>query len=660
MRGGRGDELRNKGGTPTPALPLGTGRGGRQGSGGRWPLVICLALAAVYALLAWTASAQKSATIDEPAHAATGWFMLWRGDYRLSPDVPPVWEDFISVLMGPNALKYDPNAEAYHTLSVRRDQTAFAVHTLYQTPGNDGLEIVRRGRMMALLVALALAGLIGKWAWELGGGVCAVAAMSLFCLDPNFLGHGPLVKNDVAITLAYLAAAYALWRCGKKLAWDAAAGAIAVTAVAVGVKFSGLLLGPVMVAVLGCRAIDGRPWEIFGRNVSRRSGKLLAALGICVATALFTYSSIWASYRFRFDPGPNGLMLDESKLVDFLRYVETFKRVNHPPTLEEQAEWTPSLTARSLFFAEEHHLLPQAWIYGYLYTVGGTEERLSYLAGIFYNGGRWYYFPLAGFIKSPAATIVALVVALAVGLRFLRRGGLNDFESRWNALGLGIPLAAYALVAETTHVNIGLRHAFPIYPFVFIAIGLAAGRIWAGGRAARGVMIVLLVGLAAETAAAFPNYISFVGVAAGGQSHAYDLLSDSNLDWGQDLPLLKNWQERNPGVLLYLEYFGMCDPAAYGIQYVNLPGDANQAGGYEFGPPPRNPGAAGVIAVSATKLHLLQHYAQPPAWFELIRGKSPVEVLGGTIYLFEYEGGGNGRGAALGEAKEEPSPQPSP
>jgi hypothetical protein len=303
---------------------------------------------------------------------------------------------------------------------------------------------------------------------------------------------------------------------------------------------------------------------------------------------------------------------------------------NHPPTPEQLAAWEPGLLTRFMLAAEQHHWLPQAWIDGFIMTQSGSESRLCYLAGMFYNGGKWYYFPMAAFFKAPLATIVAVVLAAWIGLGVGRSGLLRDGERRWNALALAVPGAVYAMVAITSNVNIGLRQAFPVYPFVFIAIGLAAARVWVY-RPARIVMGVLALGLATETAAAYPNYIDFFGIACGGSSAGFKWLSDSNLDWGQDLPLLAEWQKSHAETPLYLDYFGRCDPAAYGIQYFNLPG------GYEYGPPVTEPRGACEIAVSSTHLRLLYAYDQPPGWFALIRGREPEKVLGGSIYLFRVD-----------------------
>ena len=71
----------------------------------------------------------------------------------------------------------------------------------------------------------------------------------------------------------------------------------------------------------------------------------------------------------------------------------------------------------------------------------------------------------------------------------------------------------------------------------------------------------------------------------------------------------------------------MCDPEFYGINYTNLPG------GYPFGPPVEQPQGEGIIAVSATAL---QGVYLGPEMYAQLRAREPLEVLGGTIYLYKH------------------------
>src|SRR5277367_1519647 len=70
----------------------------------RLAAVVCGILCVGFASVSWVAASGKSATYDEPLHVATAWLNLWRGDFRLSPDVPPLWEYWIGLPLGKDAM----------------------------------------------------------------------------------------------------------------------------------------------------------------------------------------------------------------------------------------------------------------------------------------------------------------------------------------------------------------------------------------------------------------------------------------------------------------------------------------------------------------------------------------------------------------------------
>jgi hypothetical protein len=188
----------------------------------------------------------------------------------------------------------------------------------------------------------------------------------------------------------------------------------------------------------------------------------------------------------------------------------------------------------------------------------------------------------------------------------------------------------YGIGALTTHLNLGLRHVLPLYPFIYLLIGAAAQSFVEHATVARRIALGLLIVLALETLSVFPNYIAFFNLAA--RPYRLELLSDSNLDWGQDLPALADWQQRNPTAYpLYLAYFGTAPPWEYGLNYVPAQGGYFlERGDAQW---PERPG--GVVAVSALLLqgtgvprNLQTYYAQ----FRTLR---PREILGGSIYLYD-------------------------
>jgi hypothetical protein len=190
----------------------------------------------------------------------------------------------------------------------------------------------------------------------------------------------------------------------------------------------------------------------------------------------------------------------------------------------------------------------------------------------------------------------------------------------------------YGLSALTTHLNLGLRHVLPLYPFIYTLAGIAAARAQTlHPRTFVPVISVLGLGLVIESLAAFPNYISFFN--APSKPHRLELLSDSNLDWGQDLPALAQWLEKNPTPRLYLAYFGTVDPAAYGIRdYIHIPG------GFWLGPPVQlpDPSKPGALAISAC---ILQGTNMPPQIQQLyapLRARPPRAIAGGSIYIYDF------------------------
>jgi hypothetical protein len=409
----------------------------------------------------------------------------------------------------------------------------------------------------------------------------------VFALDPLMLGHGPIVKNDVMFSLTYLGVAWAMWRVGQRVTIGRCAALVAICGIAVTVKFSGMLLAILLPLMLAA-------WVVLpsqdGLSRLRRAG---ISLAICLAAGLTGLLLIWASYGFRY-----GLASDQSLRMDFTPFI-------HAPIILETID--------------RHRLLPHAYTYGLSYTLHSVPERKAFLLGEIRNTGWWYYFPLAMAVKTPLATIAMLLAAVALVWRLpLKRHG-------WTAACLLIPAGLYMAVAMRSNLNIGIRHVIPVYPLAFVAIGVVLSRF-------QKVAVALLVVLAIECLAAYPNYIAYFNVAVGGSKGGFHILSDSNLDWGQDLPALAAWQEKNPRKKLYLSYFGISDPAAYGVRYTN-------AGiGYAFGlPGPAEPVGPGVFAVSASHLQGTYVPDEYRELYERLRRTKPIAVLNGTLYLYEWK-----------------------
>src|SRR4051812_32801643 len=211
----------------------------------RFAIAICAALLAIFAGLSWTAVRSKSPTYDEPLHALGAWQHLHLHDFRVNPEDPPLWHYWAALPNGPHAIRADTSGKAFaEIIDDVTKQWYYVVETLFRVEGNDGDSFIMRSRAMMLVIGVALGVAIAWWSWQLGGAIAAVTATIFFALDPNFIAHAPLVKNDVGLSLVALLLMWAVWRAGRELTWWNGLAICLACAAALNVKFSAVLLGP--------------------------------------------------------------------------------------------------------------------------------------------------------------------------------------------------------------------------------------------------------------------------------------------------------------------------------------------------------------------------------------------------------------------------------
>jgi hypothetical protein len=267
---------------------------------------------------------------------------------------------------------------------------------------------------------------------------------------------------------------------------------------------------------------------------------------------------------------------------------------------------------RVLELEYDHHLLPEAYVYGIAQMQSYGALRQSYLRGEQSLTGFRSYFVQAFLFKTPIPTIIAIVCALFVAFRTRRR---EPF--------LLIPAALYFLIAISSHVDLGIRHLLPVYPFLYILSGILAGRFFIAAAAAALSCLVVF----APFDPMWGRHISYFNELAGGPTRGWKILSDSNIDWGQDLPRLHDWLAAHGAAdkTINLVYFGTADPHYYGIRYADLlKNDALVRPGY--------------LAISVTRYSgAASNVFQTKEWQEFVdgRGAKLVGRAGYSILIFE-------------------------
>ncbi|MGA9815171.1 MAG: hypothetical protein WBQ64_20485, partial [Terriglobales bacterium] len=109
-------------------------------------------------------------------------------------------------------------------------------------------------------------------------------------------------------------------------------------------------------------------------------------------------------------------------------------------------------------------------------------------------------------------------------------------------------------------------------------------------------------------------------------AESYRLLTDSNLDWGQGLLALRDYQRDHPGERISLSYFGSVDPRLYGIQSDFFGGGKD---------------VSGTVVVSATNFS--GQYLSEPERYRWLLEQKPVRILDHSLFVFQVRGPGSQR-----------------
>jgi hypothetical protein len=627
-----------------------------------------LEAAAVVLLLAFFAGAalyeiaNTSPTYDEPAHIAAGYSYARHGDYRLNPEHPPLVKRIAALAIGPldesaneiakyweSALAFPPSQWRYaHELlygmrpealaRLGRPSTDRVEGTAAVTRANflnDAEGVVTRARRMMVPFGVLLGLLLYLWSRQLFGTAGALLSLALFATEPSLIAHGSLVATDVPIALCLFGATYFFWRCTERFTWPDAVAFVLFSAAAFLVKFSAVVLVPLL-AVLA---------------LLRRSKVAFALIG---AAALTTWVAIWAAYGWRYsaaaDPAAAAaaeLQHSTPRLPDRVpgHFPLQFSLRRHAADTRFFAEHrrTPSETesgsafeyasvrglGKLLLAVDRMHLFPEAYIYGAAFARERSVFRAAYLRGEYSDVGFPSYFFWTVLLKTPVVTLVLIVCAVALTL--FRSEHRRRLRFAW------IPVILYLLVAVRANLNIGHRHLLPLYPFLFLMCGVLAARWmrWAPrvriAAAAAVVLALAYVGL-------MPDRLSYINELGGGPANGYRHLVDSNYDWGQDLVKLRRWlDEQKVSEPINLCYFGTADPRYYGIRHRNL------FLGYEYEPEDGLRAIVpGLLAVSAT--NLAGNYWDATAreewraFMEKTKAR-PVGRAGQSILIYRISGG---------------------
>jgi len=463
----------------------------------RWLAFLVLA----FVLLAGSAMLRTSTTFDEMGFVASGARGLRSGDFSLVNDHPRLAQYLYGMPIYLSEVNYPPEEG-------RNWSRYYYAQALLWESGNRPERIAMSARLVGLAFgafAVVATFLLARRHMEDGA---ALLAAGLLALMPDFIAHSGVAYNDVPLAFALLLAVYALDAMVR--APTPARGALAGLACALVacIKYSGLVVVPILAALLALEALSGR-WRARDWWVGLvRSGSSFVLAG---------YGAIVVIY------------LGDWRLEEFRAGLAAL----------EQA----TSTGRVAFLLGERNLSGSGW---------------------------WYFFPVALALKTPVALHVLALVALGAAVVAARGAHWREWlvhGARAPAAAAAIFLAA--LMAS--RFNIGVRHALPLLPFACILVAHGVAAVWkAGATPLRWALGLTTAAFAASGLAQYPHFLSYLNAYAYGRTSA-ETLVDSNTDWGQGLVALGEFMRARGIESVALAYFGSALPEGYGIRYVPLP-----------------------------------------------------------------------------------------
>jgi 4-amino-4-deoxy-L-arabinose transferase-like glycosyltransferase len=552
-------------------------------------LIAALCLLGILAAEEWLSIRHLSITLDEGAHTYAGYQHWTARDFGVNPEHPPLVKLIATApLLGLHLIQPHPPPINFMVEQYLGGSQLYAQ--------NDADLVLRRVRMAASLFTFILAALVFAAGYEIFGPPVALLALTLFTFEPTVLAHGALITTDMGVACFLFASFYTFYRFLKR----PGIVRLLLCGLAVGLAFAAKISGVLAIPILIALALTDVAFTHFHR--AHRMKTLAASL---IAIFVLGYAVLWSFYTFRYAARPGDLVLSPS--------VVQLANSLHSPW---QAHLLVKLAAT--------HLFPEGYLFGWAKLLSNVTGVPAFLFGHIYASGTWAYFPAALIIKSS----LSLLLLLAISPWLLKRFGKDTYVP---SIALGIAFCIILLSCMTSRLQIGVRHELALFPF---AVVLAAAAGWALASASRigaAVVAALFLFQCISSLHSYPDYLPYVNEAFGGPSKAYLALTDSNVDWGQQLKEVDAYV-KSQGVSECWFAYSNISASAEAIPCKPLPtGLALMAGAPQPIVPPH---IHGTILISAVDISGVLWGPGDLNPYRQFRDRTPDALIGNSILIY--------------------------
>ncbi len=598
-------------------------------------------------------SSQESTTMDEQAHIPAAYTYVKYNDMRLNPEHPPLLKDLAGIPLQFLNVKFPADDPGW--INGINEQWNLGNKFIHS---NNAEDITFWSRLPIILIALLLGFFIYKWTRELAGAAAGLLALVLYAFDPNILGHNHYVTTDLGIAAFIFISFYYFIKFIKNPGWKNTILAGIFLGLAELVKFSAVLLFPFFALVIIIYAIFKKKPDPENSGVLKyklkKFGEYVWKYAVIVVVC---FVLIWILYQYNTFNMPaekirvlaQSAFGGEETLPRLARNTVTAMSAN--PVLKPLSEYF--LGVFMVFARVEGgntyylfgHVSNQATAW-YFPAVFLLKETIPFLLLILFTGGYTVYNLIRNIFRKTCHSEPALageesrnkktgcnITGFLAALGTTARNYLQTGVAYYAMLGF---ILLYSYLSITGNLNIGFRHLFPILPFAYILVAKKISDFFRNIKnehtknTLKIILAIIIVWVILEPIIFFPSYISYFNEFAGGPRNGYKYVTDSNLDWGQDLKRLHNWvndynlkHPANQIDKIHIDYFGGSNPTYYF-------GDKSIPWHGEYGP------AKGWLAISATFLQESIHKQKKPGEksYEWLLNCQPFARVGDSIFIY--------------------------
>ena len=531
----------------------------------------------------------SSITCDEFAHIPAGYYYLKTSRYFFNLEHPPLIKDIAALpllIINPTLPRFSeikhnfeyPYTEAAtfaRSAEIQNDEWSWGYLFLFY-PGNNLDQMVFWSRLAMIIFNSILLFLLYYFLSKIWSVRAAFISIFFIALTQFTLAHGSLVTMDFAstllqiITLVWFSAFLKKFIENKKYSVSFFFTIIFLT-LAILTKFSSLVLLPVI--FIGA---------IVYLVIVKKSARWLSPLSMLV---LLILSSIILAVAFY------SLHLFGAKGDEIFRQIQYLYPKNFSPVGLDILNY---LSRGNIFLKGLAEFIMGILLV--FFRIEGADQVVYFLGRNYgAEGAGFWYFPLLYLTKISVPLLFLTFMMLIIKVVKIFQSKIAwDKELRKSVIQnafawvLIVFIFTYLPLALFSRLNIGLRHIMPVVISSFLLTAKALDSYWEMKIYHMAKIKHIFFASAAliifSTIYTFPNYLSYYNFLVGGYQNGYNIATDSNHDWGQDVKRLANWAEENKVKTIYANIFTKV-PLAYYLEekyqplYLNS-GDIPPSGSY--------------------------------------------------------------------------------